>query len=730
MVLLLLRLITFGQQSTIVVLDSKTNETIPNAHVCFESITSGEKKHAVTDLQGKVISFVNETALIAVTYVGYETFIDTLKAGKNLNVKLKPAILSMSEVVITAQFAPEKADKSIYKINVINSRAIEQKAATNLTDLLSTESNMRLSQGGVLGTSLSLQGLSGENVKILIDGVPVLGRLNGNIDLNQLNLFNVDHVEVIEGPMSVIYGSNAIAGVINIITKENKNSATTAFVNSYYESVGVYNFNAGISHRKKRNQFYLDLSRNFFDGYNAKENNSRQMDWKPRRQYNADSYLLHSGDKFRLKLSAQLFHELLLDKGPLLGPYFETAVDNHFLTLRSTLKSEASYMISKHRNLNLVAAYSAYKRNRNVYSNDLTIPEKILVPAGDTTGFGSILMRALYNRNFEAQKINYQVGFDGNYDWTNGERIASGAQHIGDYATFLSLKYNPSNSITLQPGVRYMYNTKYKAPLVYSLNVKYGVSTHTSLRASYARGFRAPSLKELYLSFVDINHDIQGNEELKAEYSHNFNFNFSYNRETQQSFINTEAGLFYNFVDNTIWLFSKGGNSTSYTYGNVAKFISQGAQLNATLSFYPALTLKTGWSLVGRRFPSSDFSAGDSKFNYSNDFSMLITYKIPKVDVMVTANYKYTGIYPLLNPEGSFDGSYIQGYNSLDITLMKNFYQNRVAISMGGKNLFDVKDVLGAGAVGGAHSGGSDGSSRIAWGRTIFVKLTYNFNKY
>jgi len=80
--------------------------------------------------------------------------------------------------------------------------------------MLSTELNIRTTHDGALGSSLTMQGLGGEHIKILVDGVPVIGRENGNIDLDQINLQNVDHIEVINGPMSVVYGSNALAGVI------------------------------------------------------------------------------------------------------------------------------------------------------------------------------------------------------------------------------------------------------------------------------------------------------------------------------------------------------------------------------------------------------------------------------------------------------------------------------------------------------------------------------------
>ena len=119
-------------------------------------------------------------------------------------------------------------------MKLIGKDRIESKAANNLSDILSDELGIRLSNDPSTGTSMSLQGITGENIKILIDGVPVIGRLDGNIDLSQINLDNVSQIEMVEGPMSVIYGSNALGGVINIITENNSHAQYKTSVNSYF----------------------------------------------------------------------------------------------------------------------------------------------------------------------------------------------------------------------------------------------------------------------------------------------------------------------------------------------------------------------------------------------------------------------------------------------------------------------------------------------------------------
>ena len=165
----------------------------------------------------------------------------------------------LNEIIITAQFAPQSEKNVIYKVKSINNSIIESKGAINLRELLQQELNIDLSQQSVFGTSIEIQGLSKENIKILIDGVPVIGRLNGVIDLNQINLSNIERVEVIEGPVSVFYGTDAMGGVINLITKKEQDKKLTGVLTAAYEDVNAINLGFSIGYKLKKKLLNLML---------------------------------------------------------------------------------------------------------------------------------------------------------------------------------------------------------------------------------------------------------------------------------------------------------------------------------------------------------------------------------------------------------------------------------------------------------------------------------------
>lgn len=730
-------LLTKGQVHTIKVVDFKSNETIPFAHVCFEEVNSAQKSYLVTTKDGIANIPGNREFIVAVSFVGYKSYIDTIQPGNNYTFKLYPKVFDLDQAVITASFVPQKADQSIYNVKVIDRREIEMKAATNVADIMSKVVNVKLNHDPALGTSLRLKGLSGNNVKILVDGVPVIGRVGGNIDISQLNLYNIDHIEMVEGPLSVIYGSNALAGAINIITKENNYSKLSAHANAYYESVGTYNFDGGISSKIGKHSFSFAGGRNFFDGFSTNDFfevgpyrvEDRYSIWKPKEQYNADFYYSLKNTRNKIKYQASYMKETLESKGSLLPSKYYKAIDDWFYSSRISNRLEYTQQIGGNYTLNMLGSYSYYQRHRKTYDKDLDMLTSNLIDE-DTTEFNSFIYRVLFGNKQAKKKLSFITGLDLNYEYALGEKIFNGRQEIGDYAVFTSLMYKLTNKISIQPGLRFAYNTKFGVPPVPSINVKWDMLSRITMRASYAMGYRAPSLKELYIFFVDINHNIQPNEKLKAENGNNFDFAFRFNSEKDQKihYSYLELGLFYNDMENIIYLANRQGDE--YQYINLSNYNTLGGQLTFQYNYYPYLDFgislgETGtYSSLGNKSPK----IGDYKF--TTDLSANISNKIEKLKLSISLNYKFTGKSYLydIDEKDQISITSLESYHNLDLTFVKKFFTNRLTVSAGVKNIFDNTTInISGGGTGTAHSGGSN--QPIGYGRIYFTKLSYNIFK-
>jgi outer membrane receptor for ferrienterochelin and colicins len=129
----------------------------------------------------------------------------------------------LDAVVVTGQIQPQSMRQSVYRIRTISQERIRLRAATDIAGILNNEPGIRFSTDFALGeTDISLMGMGGQNVKILLDGIPLVDRGSTRQSLSQVDINTVERIEIVEGPMSVVYGSDALAGVINIITRKTK----------------------------------------------------------------------------------------------------------------------------------------------------------------------------------------------------------------------------------------------------------------------------------------------------------------------------------------------------------------------------------------------------------------------------------------------------------------------------------------------------------------------------
>ncbi len=718
-----------NDDNVIQVLNKETNEPVYAATVTLSYIDKKSKKEIKkmikTDQKGKFTVPSGFPVSVRISCVGFLRFNFKLKKNPGI-IYLKPTVLYLNPIVTTAQFTPRSTQKSVYPVKVITSTRIKEQAATNLRELMTTESNIRLSQDAVLGSSMSLNGISGENIKILIDGVPVIGRMNGNIDLSQINLNNIERVEIIEGPMSAVYGSDALGGVINLITKDSDKPGLNLNAETYYESVGKYNVNTGVNYFNNDFKASVNGGRNFFGGYSENEH-LRSEEWSPKEQYFADLNLSQKIGTHTFKYQGSIFDEYILKRYEPYDFYKERAFDDRFYTDRLTNSLFYNAKIADKYYINTTANYSYYKRIRNKYSIDRTTLDEILVSdkgAQDTSIFNTYVFRTTLSSDNLTDYLAYQAGFDYKYDDATGQKIENDKQDISDYALFGGLQYTPWDFITLQPTFRFSKNSKYDAPVTYAFNLKLSLIENLTFRATYGTGFRAPSLKELYLDFVDTNHEIVGNKELDAEESQSLNAGFEYNAFFSGRLLKIEPKVFANIIENKIDLVKVDPDSERRMNKNLSKFKSAGSALNISF-FSDAYIVKFGYNYTGRYNQLSATNKEASEFSFSHDFQANFSWKIPYCGTRMSIFYKYTGKLPYIELiEDNIQELFIEDYHTLDLTFTRKFFEY-LNLNFGAKNIFDVKSIFSGASSGGVHSGG--GNSLINYGRTYFISLGVDY---
>ncbi len=686
---------------------------------CLSGACADSSITRLSDRNGTAFHPFAARVAVVVTHVAFHPHADTLGPGEIGTVGLRAKVVGGRGLVVTGQYVPTDADRSLYKVRSIDREQIDARGAQNLRDLMQGELNVRLSQDNVLGSSMSLQGLSGYNVKILIDGLPVIGRVGEIIDIGQINLNEAERVEVIEGPLSVVYGTDALGGVVNIITRKGASQGMTAKVDLHGESVGVVDVDGRVTLGLSETRALLSGGRHFFAGF-ARPDTSRFKRWKPRVQYFGNLDLSRRFGDLTAEYSVDYGHDYILNRGVPRAPYRESAFDDTYLTERLTNRLQLNGELGPGI-LDFSAGYSLYTRRKNTYVKNLvTLQEQPVAEPSehDTTGFDSWTVRATLGAP-DTGVFSWQAGLDALAESTSGGRVDEGYQSGGDYALFGSVRYSPVEWLAVQPAIRGTYNTRYDAPLIPSLNLKADAGSGITLRGSYARGFRAPSLRDLYFYFVDINHHIVGNQDLRAETSHNVNLSFGWRKPFEESLLDVEASGYYNAINDLITLVSVDGDL--YSYRNIGTYATTGMKLNARYD-RADVTGSIGMGWTGRE--NDNALPGVERFSFALEAVGELTWRIDGLGEIST-DYKYTGNLPyfIMNEEGIPEERYVDDFHMLNLSVARSFLDDMFTVRAGAKNLLDVVDVPAGASDGSAHGSGETTMS-ISWGRTFFINLS------
>jgi outer membrane receptor for ferrienterochelin and colicins len=657
----------------------------------------------------------------------------------------------VEQVVITAQYAPTDVRNAIHEVQVIKAEEIKRQGFNNLSEVLTQRLNMRIGTDVILGDALQIQGLGGNNVQILIDGVPVIGRVGQGIDLTQINLARVKRIEIIEGAMAAQYGSNAAGGVINIITKKEQASSFQVESQNLVENVGIRNQSLSLGYQKGglflnvlgglyKAQFTSDDSLRAFIADTLSSGlvtYRRRTPWLPKDQvfFNAKAGYRFS-DSVKLFYGFDYFDERLERLGRIRRPTFKPyAVDEFYDTERIDHSLLFEAWLSPSWYLKSTSGWNRYYRYSTSQRWDIE-PDTFRTPEVDTTTFDLFLHRSVLS-TVSKGKVNGQLGVEYQNEFGTGERIVDrtslpiNESQLINMAAWLGLTYKPSSKLSLAVNARAGSNSKFDHPLIPTLNVHYRPSEAWSFRANYGRSFRAPSLKELHFEFIDINHFIIGNTDLRAERGNNLSASANCSKRFRRWRLTGSVKGFYNYIEDRITLAAfDPQDPLKFSYQNVSDFQTHGTNVKLELTQGRKFSIAFGGAYT---FLKNAFAEGVDEapvFNRLFEMQNNLSWEIPGVKTQLNITHRLIGrqVQYSLNLDNALEESFIGGYNLVNMSLSRYFWKRHIFVSLGAKNVFDVQEVPfgGNASSGAAHSSGGS-SMLLNWGRSFFARLNLRF---
>ena len=440
--------------------------------------------------------------------------------------------VNLEPVVVTATHSPKALKDAPVVTRLITLHDIKIADATNIQDML-THEIPALEFGFAMSqeTSLRMSGFGGNAVLFLVDGERMAGETMDNVDYNRMNLDNVGRIEIVKGASSALYGSNAVGGVVNIISRENL-EPWTANVNSRYNSFGhEWRHGAGFSFNTAKWNSQTSFQHTSIDPVNLpKAHSSEEIAIELLKKAQGlpydESVLQDDSNLSRLygqktynvkeRLTWRATDQLTLTGR---GSYFfrtseRDTHDYHFNGYSAGLKGR--YVWDHDRHLELSYAFDQYDKAN-------FMPDGTRTHDHDYTNRQHVV-HALYSHSFG--KNSLLVGGDYLNDYLSTYQFVAGTSHAqGNIDGYAQFDWNITERLNVVGSVRYDYfSASSQKALTERLAVVYKQPWMT-FRANYASGFRAPTLKEMYMHFDmgNMGYLLRGNPDLKPEKSHNFN---------------------------------------------------------------------------------------------------------------------------------------------------------------------------------------------------------------
>lgn len=639
--------------------------------------------------------------ILQVSFVGYESQnIKTLASVDPvpLQIQLKPSANQLDDVVVTGSFIEKPLKDVPVLTRIISQKEIQALNPMSIETLLQYElPGLQIGYNSMSQLpQISYQGMDGEYMLFLIDGERVSGEgADHNVDFTRFNVDDIERIEVIKGAQSTIYGSNALGGVINIITKT-ANRPFSGNLNARYAGSNGQKYTASAGVKKNRLTSYTSLTFRTKDTYTltdeagkttVTESSNGSVSEEQAKAASTTVYGYEIWDVSQ-KLGYTCNEKLSAD---LRGSFYHNKRDIRIgknyqeIFMDCTLGGKVKYLPGKNQQLVVGYTYDNYKKNQDYF-----------LSGKKTTDYRNIKQtpRADYTGKFDDHTVS--VGFEGDLEYLKHYMLKDTA-HVSNraYAFYVQEDWNLAHNLNIVAGVRADYHEKYHWHLTPKISALWRFREYFTFRAGYAQGFRSPSLKELYMNY-DMGglgmFMIYGNSDLKPETSNQVSLSGEY---TKGGF-NMSVSFSHNRFKNKIAYTSLGDDSSDMQYVN--------AENAKTSAWETILRYRFGFGLIltGSYAYTNDYMEVDGRNAslvrpHALIFNAMYTRKFGKIGFNCSLNGQWGSKFDTYSRSLNDDATYSYKKITYDartlcslnagVTLPKG-----ISFNIGVDNLFDYKD--------------------------------------
>lgn len=527
----------------------ESERPISNASVRLEKTTIGTVSDASGNFELKNVPDGNY--VLRATCIDFEAArLNVDKSQDNIVLTLVQSYLNLNEVVVTGTGTHRRLKDSPIAVEVISQKELKSVNIPSFENAMIALNPSLTFTPNAMGSYMQMNGLSNKYILVLVDGKKLHGDVAGNIDLSRINMNNVKRIEILKGAASSLYGSEAIGGVINIITDKHKEKIF-ASSNTRYSEYGQ--FTQGLNLEVNAGIFSSSTSyqRNQSDGWQISPNaiDSKTGDTIPTTaQASMAFYSDVLSQRFSVAASKQLS---LYVEGGLYDKKLQrpaTAYDYNLLYKDYTIAAGGKYLLRGNGFISLDMNTDNYNSSY-VYIKDL--PKKNITNGDDVF----VRRQKYYNANlkgvFDLGRFNkVSVGTDYRVDYLeHATDVKDGSKDVYTAALYAQDEIRLlDGKLQLVPGIRYVYHETFKSKLTPKLAAMYSLE-HFNFRASYSAGFKTPELKELYYEAIKTNSITEGNLDLKPETSDYYTIGTEYTSGNFTASINGYINNLKNQID-------------------------------------------------------------------------------------------------------------------------------------------------------------------------------------